>query len=86
VCNTKNKQKSPLELWTRVKPKMYAHLIEWGWVGYIADHQKIVKKFQPKAAPCIFVGYALDHSRDIYWMYNPIMHKRIVLRDKTWDD
>jgi hypothetical protein len=86
MCNTKNKQKSPLELWTGVKPKIYAHLIEWGRVGYIADRQKIMKQFQPKAAPCIFVGYAQDHSGDVYRMYNPITQKIILSCDITWDD
>ena len=47
-------------------------LIKFGQVGYVTIRKQIKTKWEDKSMKCIMVGYANDHSGDMYCMYNPL--------------
>ena len=60
------------------------HLIEWGRMGYVTDRTMIKGKAKPKAEPMLMVGYADNHSSDMYRLYNPATGQVVLSRDVTW--
>jgi len=79
-------EKTPQELWDGKKPDLYPNMIEFGRICYVSIRQKIKAKFQDKSFKGIMIGYAENHTQDVYRVYN-IQTKQIILtRDIKWDD
>jgi hypothetical protein len=57
------------------------YLKEYGRVGYVTRHLKFKGKFKDKSVPMTFIGYAADHLKDVYQMYNPDTKCVIETRD-----
>ena len=44
----------------------------------------VTPKIADRGIQCMFVGYALNHSPDMYWMYNPKTNGIMVSHDVIW--
>jgi hypothetical protein len=53
----------------------------FGRIGFVTDKTKIKAKLDDRSFKCFFVGYADNHARDAYRMYNPVTKRVIVTRD-----
>jgi hypothetical protein len=70
-----------------MKSDIYKSLIDFGRVGYVANRSTMKGKFKEKATKMVFVGYAENHARDVYRMYNPETKRIIETRDiYAWAD
>ena len=58
-------EKTPFEIFTGKRSKLYGKLVEFGRVGYVKN-LGIHKNWEPKAVKCAMVGYASDHTEDTY--------------------
>jgi len=58
-------EKTPFEIFTGKKSKLYSKLVEFGRVGYVKN-LGIHKNWEPKAVKCVMVGYASNHMEDTY--------------------
>lgn len=68
---------TPYEQWHHVKPN-HLHLRRFGCLAYRHIRKEERSKFDPKAAPYTFVGYALDSSAYLLWDGNDIIKSRDV--------
>ena len=76
---TSGNTKSPNKLFFGKKPSFLKYLVEFGRIGYVTRRDtKIKGKLAERAIKCIMVGYARNHSGDVYRLYNPST-KRILL-------
>ena len=66
--------------------KLPTHLIELGRIGYIAKSAKIKGKkyIVDKSIPMLMCGYAPNHARDTYRMFNPKTLKLTQSRNVQW--
>ncbi len=85
VANSRN-SRCPDELFFGTRPTIYRHLIQYGRQGWVTNTAKFKEKLAPKATKCTMIGYAKDHARDTYRMYNPVTRKVILSRDIKLDD
>jgi transposase InsO family protein len=58
--------RTPYEAWTGDKPKI-AHMRIFGCLAFAHIHKHERSKLDPKAQPCIFVGYSPDSSTYRLW-------------------
>ena len=56
----------------------------FGEVGVVTTKDKIQAKLANRGTPCIFVGYAENHSKDVYRMLNLETNAIINSRDIIW--
>jgi hypothetical protein len=83
INSSKSSLKSPFELLFGSKPILHYELKIFGEVGMVTTKDKIQSK--PNCgSPCIFVGYAENHSRDVYRMLNLDTNAIIKARDIIW--
>jgi len=75
-------EKTPFEIFTAKKSKLYSKLVEFGRVGYVKN-LGIHKNWEPKAVKCVMVGYASNHMEDIYQFYKET-RKVVLSRDVKW--
>ena len=59
-------------------------MIELGRIGYVTKREKILGKLEERSTKMIMVGYATNHSGDVYRMYDPRTKCIILLRDVKW--
>ena len=59
------------------------YFVEFGRIGYIAM-RKMQEKSKPKARKHIMIGYAEQHSPDVYKMFNPFTRSVIFSRNVKW--
>ena len=64
--------------------KLHYYMRPWGSIGYVTIRSKMKSKWKEKSIRCILVGYASNHSRDTYRMYNPKTRSIIQTRDVQW--
>ena len=84
---TSGSTKSANELFYGRKSSFVCHLIEFGRIRYITRRDtKIKGKLSERAIKCIMVGYARNHARDVYRLYNPSTKRISLSRDVTWAD
>jgi hypothetical protein len=83
--NTLNK-KSPYELFTGEKSRLYSKLVEFGRIGQVPLRKKVSGKWKEKSYRAIMVGYAKNRSADTYRLYNPVTRHIVENRDVTWLD
>jgi Reverse transcriptase (RNA-dependent DNA polymerase)/Zinc knuckle len=84
--NTRN-HVPPDELFYGTKSDIYKSAIEFGRVGYVTNRATMKGKFKEKSSKMVFVGYAENHARDVYRMYNPDTKRIVETRDiYAWAD
>ena len=78
--------KSSHELFYGTPPNHAKYLREFGEVGIVAKHsnKKVRSKLADRGIPCLFVGYAENHSTDVYRMFNLKTKHILKLRDVLW--
>ena len=59
---------------------------ELGCIGYVTKQEKFKKQMIDKVFKAIMVGYAYNHTRDTYKLYNPETKRLIMTRDINWED
>ena len=71
--------------------KVYDHLPSYthklrvfGEIGIVSKTGEITSTTQDCGIKCIFLGYAKDHSGDVYRFYNMRTGKMILSRDVIW--
>ena len=67
-------------------PNFLSHMVEFGRIGYVTKREKILGKLEERSTKMIMVGYATNHSGDVYRMYNPRTRRIILTRDVKWAD
>ena len=81
-----DRTKPPYTLFYNQDTKFMKHLRSFGEMSVVAIHEgkKMRSKLDNEGKTCIFVGYADDHSGDVYRFLN-INTKRIIMsRDARW--
>ena len=73
--NLSNKKECPDYMMNGKMPKMIKRPIQFGRIGFVTKRDKIRGKWKTRAQRCAMVGYAEDHSGDVYRMYNPLTQK-----------
>jgi hypothetical protein len=77
--------KCPAELFVGVKPKLSPEFwIEFGRQGFVTDRKKIKRKDKQRGIPMIMVGYADNHSPEMYRMYNAVTGTVVMSLDAKW--
>jgi hypothetical protein len=84
VIATRSNMKSPFELFYNTKPILHEELKIFGEVGVVTTKDKIHAKLANHGTPCIFVGYAENHSKDVYRMLNLETKTIINSSDIIW--
>ena len=77
---------TPHTLFYNKDAKFMKHLRSYGEMAVVAIHEgkKMRSKLDNRGKTCMFVGYADDHSGDVYRFLN-IKNKRIIMsRDARW--
>jgi hypothetical protein len=86
VCNSRSGE-SPNELFDGKPSKLIPEfMVESGRIDYVKIRKKILKKWERKSIKCIMVGYADNHTADLYRMYNPETNQAALIHDIKWAD
>ena len=80
------RNESPYKIVWKKNPPRLGHLVEFGRIGYVTDRTKIKSKMSPRSFKAIMIGYAKEHSKDTFRMFNPSTRKVIMTRDIIWSD
>ena len=81
-----DRTKPPFTLFYNKDAKFMKHLRSFGEMAVVAIHEgkKMRSKLDNRGKTCMFVGYADDHSGDVYRFLN-IHTKRVIMsRDARW--
>ena len=65
-------------------PAFAKHLQIWGEAGTVTYKNKTTSNLADHEIQCIFVGYATDHTRDTYKMWNPKTNQYYITKDIIW--
>ena len=76
--------KTRMEHWGMKLPCWSAALQTWGEAGVVTFKQKMRPKMEDKGLTCMLVGYAEDHAKGVYRMWNPTTGGVHEPRDVTW--
>ena len=63
------------------KPKINGLFSEFGRIGCVTKQDKLEKQMTDKTFNAIIVGYADNHTRDTYKLYNPDTKRVVITRD-----
>jgi hypothetical protein len=74
---------TPFEAWHRRKPMVH-HLRMFGCIVYVRNTTSHLKKLKNRGRKMIFIGYEGDSKA--YRVYDPIMMRVHVTRDKVFDE
>ena len=88
LLSTRRQPTPPHQLFYGHDSKLPPHLIELGRPGHLTKSNKIrTKKFvTDKAIPVLMCGYAPNHARDTYRLYNPTTRAVHQSRHVHWAD
>ena len=88
ITSTRRQPTPPHFLFYNYDSKLPTHMIELGRTGHLTKPGKIKsKKFvTDKAIPVLMCGYAPNHARDTYRLYNPTTKAVHQSRHVTWAD
>ena len=78
--------KPPYTLFYNKDAKFVKHLRSFGEMAVVAIHEgkKMRSKLDNRGKTCMFVGYADDHSGDVYRFLNIHTKRIIMIRDARW--
>ena len=81
-----DRTKPPYTLFYNKDAKFMKHLRSFGEMAVVAIHEgkKMRSKLDNKGKTCMFVGYADDHSGDVYRFLNIKTKRIIMIRDARW--
>merc|ERR1719183_865396 len=65
-------------------PKWTNNMVPFGKAGIVRKTMPGAKKLDPRGVPMMMVGYAEDHSEDVYLMWNPATKQVVLSRDVIW--
>ena len=71
----------PFEKFYEEKLKIIGSLLEFGRISYVTKWDKLNRQMTYKTYNTIMVGYADNHTRDTYTMYNTDTKRFIMTRD-----
>jgi hypothetical protein len=74
---------TPFEAWHGRKPMVH-HLRTFGCIVYVRNTTSHLKKLENRGRKMIFIGYEGDSKA--YRVYDPIMMRVHVTRDKVFDE
>jgi Reverse transcriptase (RNA-dependent DNA polymerase) len=84
ITTIKVQQKCPFQLLYGCKPKLAPSLRFFGEMGVVTTKKDIQGKLKNRGMTCMFMGYSVDHSNDVYRMLNLETKKIILSRDIVW--
>jgi hypothetical protein len=76
--------KTQYEHWSGTNPAFLNHLRTWGEAGVVTLTMNMQPKLHDRGLNCMFVGYAMDHSGDVYYMWNPKTNGVHVTQNIVW--
>ena len=81
-----DRTKPPFTLFYNKDVKYIRHLRSFGKMAVVAIHegQKMRFKLDNRGKTCMFVGYADDHSGDVYRFLNTKTKRIVMSRDARW--
>ena len=81
-----DRTKRPYTLFYNKDAKYMKHLRSFGEMAVVAIHEgkKMRSKLDNRGKTCMFVGYADDHSGDVYRFLNIKTKRTIMSRDTRW--
>ena len=81
-----NLTKPPYTLFYNMDAKFMKHLRTFGEMAVVAIHEgkKMRSKLDNRGKTCMLVGYADDHSGDVYRFLNIHIKRIIMSRDARW--
>ena len=69
-----------------IRPKIIDSFSYFGRIIYVTKREKFKKQMTNKTFKAIMVGYANNHTRDTYKLYNLETKRVIIPRDITWEE
>ena len=81
-----DRTKPPYTLFFNKDVKYMKHLRSFGEMAVVAIHEggKMRSKLDTRGQTCMFVGYADDHTGDVYRSLNAQTKRIIMSRDARW--
>ena len=80
------KEKPPATFWNPDETKWIPYLQPFGRIGIVTTKKSFKAKLKEKGTKMIMVGYAHNHPRGTYRLYNPAKQSVITSRDIYWHD
>jgi hypothetical protein len=68
ITSLKGQDKCPYQLLFGSTPKLPSNLRSFGEMGVVATKSDIQGKLTNRGSTCMFVGYSVNHSNDVYRM------------------
>jgi hypothetical protein len=65
-------------------PNWAKNLRTFGEIGIVYTKPPIRNKFENHGSPCMFIGYAEDHTSNVFKFYNPKTYALILSRNVYW--
>ena len=86
ILVSSNKDTSPYKQFYGTPSPIREHLRTFGEIGIVTRHnnQPIRGKLDDRGVPCVFLGYAKDHSANVYRMLKLDTNAVIITRDIVW--
>jgi len=84
ITAVKTQEKCPFQLLYGCKPKLAPSLRVFGEMGVVTTKSDIQGKLKNRGTTCMFMGYSVDHSNDVYRMLNLETKSIIHSRDIVW--
>jgi hypothetical protein len=70
---------------TGTNPNWVKNLRTFGEIGIVfTKPTKIKSKLENRGNPCIFIGYAADHTSNVFKLYNPKTYATLLSRNVYW--
>jgi hypothetical protein len=80
ITSIKNQDKSPHQLLFKVKPKLPFRLRSFREMGVVTTKADIQGKLANCGTTCMFMGYSVDHSNDVFCMLN--LKTRMIINSR----
>ena len=84
IVEIDGEKKSYVEHWSGQKLEYALNLCMWGKAGTVKLKTQLTGKLKDRGVQCMFVGYAKDHTGDIYRMWGPNTNGIHETQDIIW--